>query len=188
MAWPAPSHYLNQCWIIVNWTLRNKLQSNLNQNSKIFIQENAFESVVCETAAILSRPQYVNGLECWLTTWTQELGCRICIASILETSNHFVTKHNLNRYGTGPWYFREDQSIPWLLMPWLLLSPSLPLYNADLRETWISMIHLSVEYWYKCKYLFMSLNTYSPQQGLSKFILNSLTPYDNIDLGQHWLR
>ena len=26
----------------------------------IFIQENAFESVVCETAAILSRPQCVN--------------------------------------------------------------------------------------------------------------------------------
>ena len=38
----------------------NKLQWNLNRNSNIFIQENAFESVVCETAAILSRPQYVN--------------------------------------------------------------------------------------------------------------------------------
>ena len=24
--WPAPSHYLNQCWIIVNWTLGHKLQ------------------------------------------------------------------------------------------------------------------------------------------------------------------
>ena len=52
--------YLNQCWIIVNWTLRNKLQWNLNRNSNIFIQENAFESVVCETAAILSRPQCVK--------------------------------------------------------------------------------------------------------------------------------
>ena len=56
VAWPAPSHYLNQCWIIVNWTLRNRLQWNLNRNSNIYIQENAFESVVCETAAILSRP------------------------------------------------------------------------------------------------------------------------------------
>ena len=60
VAWTAPSHYLNQCWIIVNWTLRNKLQWNLNRNSHIFIQENAFESVVCETAAILSQPQCVN--------------------------------------------------------------------------------------------------------------------------------
>ena len=29
----APSHCLNQCWLIVNWTLWNKLQWNWNQNS-----------------------------------------------------------------------------------------------------------------------------------------------------------
>ena len=28
-AWSAPSHYLNQCWNIVNSNLRNKLQGNL---------------------------------------------------------------------------------------------------------------------------------------------------------------
>ena len=59
-SWPAPSHYLNQCWNIVNWTLRNKLQWIFNRNSYIFIHENAFENVVCEMAAILSRPQCVN--------------------------------------------------------------------------------------------------------------------------------
>ena len=26
VAWPAPSHYLNQCWNIVDWTLENKFQ------------------------------------------------------------------------------------------------------------------------------------------------------------------
>ena len=31
---------------IVNWSLRNKLQWNFNQNSYVFIQENAFEIVV----------------------------------------------------------------------------------------------------------------------------------------------
>ena len=60
VAWPAPSQYLNQCRNIVNWTLRNKLQWNLNRNSNIFIQENAFASIVCETVAILSRPQCVK--------------------------------------------------------------------------------------------------------------------------------
>ena len=60
VTWPAPNHYLNQCWNIVNWTIRNKLQWNLNRNSNIFIQENAFESVICEMAAILSQPQCVN--------------------------------------------------------------------------------------------------------------------------------
>ena len=39
MAWSAPSHYLNQCWNIVNWTIRNKLQWNINQNSNIFIKK-----------------------------------------------------------------------------------------------------------------------------------------------------
>ena len=28
----APSHYLNQCWNIVNWTLRNRLIWKLNRN------------------------------------------------------------------------------------------------------------------------------------------------------------
>ena len=39
VTWPAPSHYLNQCWNIVNGTLRNKLQWNPKRNSYIFIQE-----------------------------------------------------------------------------------------------------------------------------------------------------
>ena len=56
----APSHYLNQCWNIVNLNLRNKLQWNLKRNSYIFIQENTFENAVCEMAAILSRPQCVQ--------------------------------------------------------------------------------------------------------------------------------
>ena len=62
----APSHYQNQCWNIVNKTLRNKLQWIFSRNSNIFIQENAFESVVCEKMAILSRPQRVKGLVCSL--------------------------------------------------------------------------------------------------------------------------
>ena len=36
--WSVPSHYLNQCWFIVNWTLGNKLQWNSNQNIDILIQ------------------------------------------------------------------------------------------------------------------------------------------------------
>ena len=51
----APCHYINQCWNIVNWTLRNKRQWNLNRNSNI--HENALEKVVCGIASILSRPQ-----------------------------------------------------------------------------------------------------------------------------------
>ena len=62
-----PTHYLNQCSLIVHRTLRNKLQWNLNRNSKIFIEENAFESIVCEMVAILFRGRWVNH---WLGHWS----------------------------------------------------------------------------------------------------------------------
>ena len=35
MACCVPSHYLNQCWHIVNWTIRNKIQWNIDRNSII---------------------------------------------------------------------------------------------------------------------------------------------------------
>ena len=62
VAYSAPSHYLKQCWFIVNWTLRNKLQWKFNQNTKLFIHENASQNIVYEMASILSLPQWVNGL------------------------------------------------------------------------------------------------------------------------------
>ena len=60
VAWTVPSHYLNQYWIIVNWTLANIFQWKFNQNTTIFIEENACENVVCEMPSILSRPQCVK--------------------------------------------------------------------------------------------------------------------------------
>ena len=65
VAWSAPSHYLNQCWIVVNWTLKNIFQWKSNQNTTIFIEENARQNVVCEMASILSRPQCVNIFWLW---------------------------------------------------------------------------------------------------------------------------
>ena len=60
VTWSTSSHYLNQCWNIVNSDIRNRLQWNLKRNSYIFIQENAFENVVCEMVTMLSRPQCVK--------------------------------------------------------------------------------------------------------------------------------
>ena len=45
VAWSAPSHYLKQCWDIVNRTLRKKLQWNFKRNTYIFFQGNPFENV-----------------------------------------------------------------------------------------------------------------------------------------------
>ena len=62
-----PSHYLNQCWNVVNRTLGNRIQWNFNQNTMIFIQENGFENAVCKMVAMLSKPQCLNVLigMCW---------------------------------------------------------------------------------------------------------------------------
>ena len=49
--------------INVNWTLKNQLQWNFN--SYICIQENTFENVVCNMAAILPQPQCVNDPGVW---------------------------------------------------------------------------------------------------------------------------
>ena len=58
VAWHRPGdicHYLNQYWNIVTWTIQNKRRWNFNRNTYIFIQGNAFESVVNLMAAILYR-------------------------------------------------------------------------------------------------------------------------------------
>ena len=52
VAYSAPSHYLNQIWVIVNWTLRNTLLWNFNQDTKLFIHENTYENIICEMTAI----------------------------------------------------------------------------------------------------------------------------------------
>ena len=77
-AWSAPSHYLNQCWNIVNWTPQNTLQCNFNQNSYIFFQANPFENVVWKMVAILSRTQCVNilGDLCYAWRCSHSLRCQ----------------------------------------------------------------------------------------------------------------
>ena len=42
----------------VNWTPGNKLQGNSNQNTKLFVHENAFETILCEMATILFRERW----------------------------------------------------------------------------------------------------------------------------------
>ena len=62
VAYSAPSHYLNQCWVIVNWALGKKLRWNFNQNTKLFIHENASENFVCKMTDILSRGEMSSGV------------------------------------------------------------------------------------------------------------------------------
>ena len=88
----APSHYLNSCWNIVNWTLRKKLQWNLDRKSNIFIEENAFQNVVWEMLAIFL------GLNVLSMTWKQQLSRSImCIANKYENENSSACFQRINR-------------------------------------------------------------------------------------------
>ena len=60
VAWSVPSHHLNPCWNIDNWTFWNKLLWNFNWNSNNFIQGYPFEVAVWKMVAVLSRPQWVS--------------------------------------------------------------------------------------------------------------------------------
>ena len=40
-AYLSPSHYLNQCCVIINWTIMKKLQWNFSQKFNFFIHKNA---------------------------------------------------------------------------------------------------------------------------------------------------
>ena len=51
---------LNQCSNIINWTIKNTFQWNFSRSSYIFIQENAFECVVCEMSAICLGLNVIN--------------------------------------------------------------------------------------------------------------------------------
>ena len=56
----SPSHCLNQGWVIINLNFRNKqLRSNLNQNKKILITKNTFETV-CKMAVIFCSALKIN--------------------------------------------------------------------------------------------------------------------------------
>ena len=76
VAWPVPSRCLKQWRYIVNWTLRNKLQWNLEWNSYNFIQESAFKNVGWRIAVILLRPQYVKDTAQNVTGEASQIGER----------------------------------------------------------------------------------------------------------------
>ena len=97
---------MNQCWNIFNWTLKNKLKWNSNQNTKLSLHDNAFENVVCEMAAILSSGRWVkhcfrkvrrstaHHILCYwqvslLTELYDTLWCDFIVITIFNHENHY---------------------------------------------------------------------------------------------------
>ena len=63
VAYSAQSHYLNQCSLIVSWTLRNKLQWNSDHNTKLF----RFKKMQLKMSSAKRKPFCPGGDE--LTHW-----------------------------------------------------------------------------------------------------------------------
>ena len=80
--WPAPSHYLNKCWHIVNWTLRNKLQWNFIEILRFSFKKmhlkvsSAKWRPFCLSLNVSSHPVTIYIMEIWgnLAIW-QMLRC-----------------------------------------------------------------------------------------------------------------
>ena len=110
MSWSVPSHYLNQCWQTVNWSLGNKSRLNLDQ-STIFIQQTEFENIICTMAAILSLLPCVNNMGCLLDikTWADcRLWCHLRAAWLcVMTSQETVTVLSAND--------STDKIVSWLV-------------------------------------------------------------------------
>ena len=98
VTWLAPSHYLHQCWNIVNWASRNKLRWNISGNSCILIQENPFQNAIWKMVAILFQLQCVNWLRHICELGYQSLGYWLVLiphqamVNIDWVNGHFSTK------------------------------------------------------------------------------------------------
>ena len=84
------SLYLQQYWFIVNWSLQNKLQWKLNQNSNIFIQENVLEKDSCEMTAILSTGRWVQMSCVWCICVLKQLGWICCLERTMPDRKHIT--------------------------------------------------------------------------------------------------
>ena len=128
VAAPVPSHYLNQWWNVVNWTLGNKFQWHLNWNSYIFVQENASENVVWKIAAILSQPQCVK----------LQQPLRIPLAVEENLTNDMKSKVAGNGLGSiGQEKTCRFGSMSWIL---LILSPNYLFYILNVVNCWFLAI------------------------------------------------
>ena len=94
VAWLPVSHYLKQCWNIVNWILGNKSQWNFfNGNLYIFIKENIFE-IVRILVGILSQPQCIDSLWSSDAIWQHRSGSTLAqvMACCLTAPSHYLNQ------------------------------------------------------------------------------------------------
>ena len=97
-----PSHYLNQCCNVINSNLRSKPKWNLKRNLYIFIQEDAFENVVCQNSGHFVQGQmsfnehlgtwiHLNAATYLIFRYKKNNGAEICWCKCIERTTIWIS-------------------------------------------------------------------------------------------------
>ena len=130
-------------WLIVNWTPGNKFQWKSNQNSFIFIQENAFEIVVCQSGCHIAR-----GLRGW---WVNAL----CVAKpsidmILTTQcNRFLVYRGKGLQQSEPSQYWKTTSNAYIYSYFYIFFKALSTIRVNTHMEFASLDNASFFNWYK---------------------------------------
>ena len=191
-------------WTIAHLLSNNKLQWNFNHNTKILNQEIVFENVICEMAAILSRPQWVIlPLDC--ISGSMQKRCN-CIANAFNSlrlrQNGCYFAHNISNLLSWMKTFEFQINFHWNMFLGVWLTIFLHWWQAIIWNQWcpILVMHICVTWpqW---------VNTLKPRQNGRHFpddifqciFFNenvlfrlrfhwSLFPRVKLTIFQHWLR
>ena len=109
-----PTHYLNQCLVIVHWTLRNTIKWNFDQNIKLFIHENAPENIVCEMVSILSRGKWATWMQLYSTVFQSEV--YIFFHPQTSTTNLILAKQLYFQFGNVQCLFWSINIMPYRVL------------------------------------------------------------------------
>ena len=144
-------------WHISYWT--QKFQCHLNQNRIIFIQENAFESVICKMATSLCRPQCVIWIDIDLifspVYVSHEINSQKRRGSHVDYFIVLAALEVVNKTTQENWVISKQ--CPIYAHTWLILTSTWFLKNKHFIS--FATIHEIVIFWSSSKIRFM-LQTY----------------------------
>ena len=113
VACSAPSHYLNQCWFIVDWTPGNKFQWNLHGIISFSFKKMHLKNRLPKMVAILSRWRWVN---LWIPGWCGTMFYCILLKFIIQNSSLGTRYETALRW--MPQNLSDEKSILVQVMAW----------------------------------------------------------------------
>ena len=140
MAWclTAPSHYLNQCWLIISKVLWLSREGNFTRDASIINNKNLFENYMSKISFKFPRGQWVNSLlshVCKLTISRKE--CVVTVTTIATGCSRGCHHNNLS---VSVKINGRDELINQLKVNSLCLI-SIPLKYLEVGSVFLSALH-----------------------------------------------